>query len=92
MITTLRIGKVPIILEETPLKDVEKNLGGAIGSVVMLVKLFSGSAFTDQTRTDVGRYGLKAVKWAAAPPMALLCSEYPARRPLIGDAGRRKLR
>jgi hypothetical protein len=32
MITTLRIGKVPIILEETPLKDVEKNLGGAIGS------------------------------------------------------------
>jgi len=32
MITTLRIGKVPIILEETRLKDVEKNLGGTIGS------------------------------------------------------------
>jgi hypothetical protein len=32
MITKLRVEKMQIILEETPLNDVQKNLGGTIGS------------------------------------------------------------
>jgi hypothetical protein len=32
MITTLRIGKVPIVLEETPINEVAKTVGGTIGS------------------------------------------------------------
>ena len=32
MITKLRVAKVQVILEETPLKDVQKNTGGTIGS------------------------------------------------------------
>ncbi len=32
MITKLRVDKVQVILEETPLKDIQKKLGGIIGS------------------------------------------------------------
>jgi hypothetical protein len=32
MITKLRVAKMQVILEETPLKDVQKSLGGTIGS------------------------------------------------------------
>jgi hypothetical protein len=32
MITKLRVAKMQVILEETPLNDVQKNLGGTIGS------------------------------------------------------------
>jgi hypothetical protein len=32
MITKLRVAKVQVILEETPLNDIQKNLGGTIGS------------------------------------------------------------
>jgi hypothetical protein len=32
MITSLRVAKMQVILEETPLKDVQKTLGGTIGS------------------------------------------------------------
>jgi hypothetical protein len=31
MITTLRVAKVPAVLEETELKDVQRRLGGSIG-------------------------------------------------------------
>jgi hypothetical protein len=32
MITKLRVAKMQVILEETPLSDVQKNLGGTIGA------------------------------------------------------------
>jgi hypothetical protein len=32
IITKLRVAKMQVILEETPLNDVEKDLGGTIGS------------------------------------------------------------
>jgi hypothetical protein len=32
MITKLRVGKMQVILEETPLSDAQKNLGGTIGA------------------------------------------------------------